>query len=242
MCVYISNFIYIYPKCGLRVIKGSKNKGLKRPALLNSSGQVRASNVIHMQLQALSRYLCGPQCGILALLWRFVVNRAMANFKHAFEATMRHEGGHSNLAADRGGETYMGISRKSHPDWRGWANLDEPNVEVMVEEFYLENYWLDLGPQDLSDKVFDISVNMGNRTAYKFVQEALNLLGCSPGLVVDGFLGERSFSALRATLRRKDEATLCKVLAGLQFLRYKAIVERDPTQKQFFYGWVRNRV
>lgn len=36
-----------------------------------------------------------------------------------------HEGGYANHPADKGGETYRGISRKANPDWVGWKYIDE---------------------------------------------------------------------------------------------------------------------
>jgi len=37
---------------------------------------------------------------------------------------MADEGGYCNNPKDRGGETYRGISRKYHPDWKGWSIVD----------------------------------------------------------------------------------------------------------------------
>jgi type VI secretion system secreted protein VgrG len=39
------------------------------------------------------------------------------NFLKAFNTTMTFEGGYANDPDDAGGETYMGISRRYHPDW-----------------------------------------------------------------------------------------------------------------------------
>ena len=49
----------------------------------------------------------------------------MANFQKAQKITHRNEGGYANNPNDRGGETYAGVARKFHPEWRGWIFVDE---------------------------------------------------------------------------------------------------------------------
>ena len=39
----------------------------------------------------------------------------MANFNIAIEKVLAHEGGYSDLAADRGGENYKGVARVHRP-------------------------------------------------------------------------------------------------------------------------------
>ena len=46
-------------------------------------------------------------------------------FECAFKKVMKHEGGYSHDPDDHGAETYMGISRRYHPDWNGWIYIDD---------------------------------------------------------------------------------------------------------------------
>ena len=50
----------------------------------------------------------------------------MANFDSAFDKMIRNEGGFklTNIAGDRGGQTYAGIARNVHPGWPGWRFVD----------------------------------------------------------------------------------------------------------------------
>ncbi len=52
------------------------------------------------------------------------------SFEEALDHTLQFEGGYANDPADRGGETFRGISRVSHPDWPGWAEIDHYKREL----------------------------------------------------------------------------------------------------------------
>ena len=47
-----------------------------------------------------------------------------ADFKTAFQQTLKNEGGYVNDSRDHGGETYCGVSRHFHPKWEGWVIVD----------------------------------------------------------------------------------------------------------------------
>ena len=49
----------------------------------------------------------------------------MANFDKSFNKLILTEGGYVNDPADRGGETYLGISRVHHPDSLMWPIIDD---------------------------------------------------------------------------------------------------------------------
>ena len=49
----------------------------------------------------------------------------MADFNIAFNKVVFHEGGYVNDPEDRGGETYMGISRRAHPSSNIWYHIDK---------------------------------------------------------------------------------------------------------------------
>ena len=83
----------------------------------------------------------------------------MKHFNKIFDKVIQHESYYSNVKGDKGGETYMGISRNTHPTWGGWKLIDEyktihgplkrnekiegSTIQSMVELFYMEKYcWL----------------------------------------------------------------------------------------------------
>jgi len=171
----------------------------------------------------------------------------MADFNYAYENTMTAEGGYSNVAADRGGETYMGISRKNFPDWGGWAIIDNykgnvhqksfsdmlsDNVQLqkMVRAFYKENFWhaqFDRLDQDVANEIFDTGVNQGLGTAIKYFQYSLNALNRNqkdyPNLSVDGGIGPLTLSnydSLIATAKYPARSYNKVVKALLKLMNY----------------------
>lgn len=119
----------------------------------------------------------------------------MADFEKAFAKTIKAEGGYVNNPNDKGGETYMGITRKNHPKLKMWETIDfyktnVPNrklkelnsilcrikdIQEEVKEVYKKNYWnpikLDMiYSQRIANQFFDISVNCGITAAIKAMQ------------------------------------------------------------------------
>lgn len=158
----------------------------------------------------------------------------MADFRPAVEKILAYEGGYVNDPADYGGETNFGISKRQYP------NLDIKNLtrEEAVGIYY-RDYWCrflgdKLASQAVAEELLDSAVNMGWSRASMFLQEALNLLAES-GLLTDGLVGPKTIDAANAY---KYPGALVKVLNGLQFERYRAIVEKDPTQRKFLRAWL----
>lgn len=185
----------------------------------------------------------------------------MADFKLAYFKTMGHEGGYVNNKNDRGGETYKGVARKKNPDWKGWALIDsyktnkefikmlerDEFLQQLVLAFYKTLYWdalqLDVfKSQPIAEELFDTSVNIGTGTAIMLMQEALNLLNRNQkdfhDIEVDGIIGPRTIALLQGY---PNSGAMLKTLNGLQFSRYRYICKNNPTQEEFFHGWL-NRV
>lgn len=116
----------------------------------------------------------------------------MANFVLAHKKTSKNEGGYVHDPDDRGGETYKGIARKSHPSWKGWEIVDQHKsspdfpkclysiefLEALVLSFYRISFWDEIRgdeikSQEAADSIYDSSVNFGVVGAIKLAQEAL---------------------------------------------------------------------
>jgi len=185
----------------------------------------------------------------------------MADFKTAYKITLSHEGGYCNDPSDRGGETYKGIARKMHPEWKGWAFIDtlknqssfpkcldaDFSLQNVVEEFYKKEFWDcysadKINNQEIANELFDTGVNQGQGSAGKYLQNALNVLNRNQkdyaDLKEDGVIGPISLTLINGHPNPKG---ILKTLNGLQFMRYFNIVQKDPTQEIFFNGWL-NRV
>lgn len=184
----------------------------------------------------------------------------MANFEIAHEKTSVIEGGYVNDPDDNGKETYRGISRKFFPDWKGWGLIDQykenttlkynqyiNNVELddMVEYFYKRYFWDvnkldDIIFQDIAEELFDTGVNMGVRTAAKFLQKSINLLNRDQknyeNISVDGVIGPKTLTLINNS---KDFKSLLKTMNGFQFMKYVNICLNNPSQEKFFRGWLK---
>jgi lysozyme family protein len=173
------------------------------------------------------------------------------SFTTAFSHTVGLEGGYADHPADRGGKTMWGITESVARSAGYTGHMRDLPIET-ARQIYRRNYWdvlrldeIDAMSPDIAEEIFDTAVNCGTGRAGKFLQRALNALGASPELVVDGAVGPRTISALRAFLeRRKTEGALVvlKAIDSLQAEFYIQIVERDPSQKAFIFGWLSKRV
>lgn len=185
----------------------------------------------------------------------------MAEFNEAFKITVGHEGGYSNHPDDRGGETYRGISRKSHPYWVGWQAIDlqkhrEEKINVSdqkVEHFYRVQYWSringeNIKDQDIANVVFDVAVNAGWKRAGQYLQRVLNALNRQqrdyPDLTVDGKIGPKTIAALNKFLARRSPVILISFYAAQMLSFWLEFAERDERQESFTPGigqrWANN--
>ena len=117
------------------------------------------------------------------------------NFESSFNNLMVHEGGYSNVKADPGGETMLGIT-KATAAAHGYTNdMAKLPVEV-AKAIYKESYWdkvrADELPEPLKFHVFDAAVNSGVAQAIKWLQRSV-------GVKEDGVLGPATLGAVKAT-------------------------------------------
>lgn len=177
------------------------------------------------------------------------------HFKMALKQTLENEGYYSNDPVDPGGETYKGISRIFWPNWEGWEAVDDgrnPSTET-IELFYWENFWnrmqgdaIACYSEVVTDRMFDIAVNMGVNRAVSYLQRSLNLLNVSaslyPDLLIDGVAGKITIGYLALFFQRKPptsvekEIMLINVLKTLQGKHYIDQMTRYPKRERF-RGW-----
>jgi len=153
-------------------------------------------------------------------------------FDRAIEVVLKHEGetytDHSN---DRGGATKFGISQRFNPD----LNVREL-TRAQTIEIYWERYWRGRGferlPEPVAIKVFDLAVNLGERTAVRCLQRALR--ACGIRVRIDGLLGPQTCGAARGA----EVATLVAALRSEAAGEYRLRVARDASQAVFRDGWL----
>lgn len=124
----------------------------------------------------------------------------MANFDKEFDKLILCEGGYVNDPDDAGGETYLGISRKANPQWRGWVYIDEvkkanknasnskltsilksnDNITKSAKRLYKNMYWDiidldDIPSQKIAHQLFDTAVNCGVSRAIRIAQQVVGM-------------------------------------------------------------------
>jgi lysozyme family protein len=170
------------------------------------------------------------------------------------EATIGLEGGYSNHAADKGGETMWGITAATARAYGYTGPMAQMTRETAVQ-IYLARYWTQ--PRldqvraidaDIAGKLFDVGVNMGPATGVRFLQRALNVLNKQAAsfvdITVDGGIGPMTLLAMQSFIDQRGgdgRSVLLGMVAAQQSVRYVEIAEKDSSQETFQYGWQRNR-
>lgn len=172
----------------------------------------------------------------------------------------RIEGGYVNNPDDRGGVTNHGITEGLARRYEtnlstlfGWDGNMRNLTKEMAYWIYKTHFW-DFMKLDvvhhfhplLADKMFDFGINAGRRTAVKVLQRYLTLNNNKgnlyPDLVVDGWVGSKTFHALERYLTvRRGVRGVWNLLHGfisMQSAHYFDISERREANETFTYGWV----
>lgn len=179
----------------------------------------------------------------------------MFDLEAQLDALVQREGGYVNHPADRGGPTRWGITEQVARAF-GYTGAMKDLPVARAKDIYRERYWEDPNFDEVADRypevaeeLFDTGVNMGTSVASKFLQRGLNLMnrgaGDYPDILADGRIGKITISTLdryKAKRGSRGGEVLRKTLNGFQLERYAAIVEANPSQEAFMYGWVDQRI
>lgn len=146
-----------------------------------------------------------------------------ANFDRCMTEVFKHEGGYVNHPSDPGGETNMGISKRSYPkeDIRGMTR-------ERASQIYRRDFWAKIKGDDLPaglDMVaFDAAVNSGPSRGAKWLQQAL-------GVPADGKIGPVTINAAR---QQYAPAAIQRAI-GFRMAFLKGL----PTWSKFGKGWAK---
>lgn len=178
------------------------------------------------------------------------------NIEQYLQELIKREGGYVNNPVDRGGATKFGITEAVARVSGFKGHMQDLPLSV-AKEIYRKQYWIsprfdqvNLISNAVAEVLLDTGVNCGTGFAKPLLQRALNLLnnqdkGGWPDLVIDGIYGPVTLNVLKTFMAKrgeKGEKVLIRVLNIIQGQRYIEICERNPTQEQFFYGWINNRI
>lgn len=162
-----------------------------------------------------------------------------------------HEGGYINHTSDKGGETIWGITKataKAH-GYTGDLRLMPRERAVQI---YEKDYWLAPKFDQVAKhapktalQLFDYGVNSGPRVAAEAMQRRLNTMNQRGRLwadiVADGLIGPKTLEALKACVRhaRDGDELLAYAINCQRGDRFSAIAERNTSQEDFIWGWLR---
>ena len=126
-------------------------------------------------------------------------------FRRAIEHVFLWEGGYSDHAADPGGATNFGITRRTLANWRG-ESVSKEDVRKLTRaeaaEIYEKTYWRAIKGDELPPAIafvlLDAAVNSGPSAAVKTLQKALATLTRKP-IKSDGLMGPRTLAAVNDT-------------------------------------------
>jgi len=181
----------------------------------------------------------------------------MADFQTAYNLLKIQEGGLSNDPNDRGGKTFMGISKVFDPEWVGWGRIDFLNsTHVLlttdkallsdVQNWYADK-WISISlsqitNQSFANEIFDCAINEGSGTAILFLQRSLNVTNNQgkyfADLKKDGKIGPKTISAVNNHPNLQACFTAYNALRGNAYI---SICEANPSQEVFMIGWM-NRI
>lgn len=178
------------------------------------------------------------------------------NIEQYLDELIKREGGYVNNPVDRGGATKFGITEAVARTNGFKGSMKDLPLDV-AKAIYKKQYWtaprfdqVNTISSEVAEELLDTGVNCGTGFAKPLLQRALNLLNNQgkagfPDLVIDGVYGSETLRALKTYLAKRGkegEKVLVRVLNIMQGQRYIEICERNPSQEQFFYGWISNRI
>ena len=162
------------------------------------------------------------------------------DFLKAMDILIQNEGLYSNDPDDNGGETFVGISKKFFPNWKGWKrnidlskitreNLKDTEIYKDILDFYYKNFWeplkLNSLPKEIRIYLFDMAVNMGLKTAIKILQRTI---GTKP----DGIIGPVTISVAN------NFDCLFPNLKLNRIKYYVDLTNKNKKYKKFLLGWI----
>ena len=168
-------------------------------------------------------------------------------FQDCISSILEHEGGLSMDKRDPGGVTQWGISlrylRSIGYDINGDGKIDKEDIIGLplkgaigiYRKYWWERYrYSGFNELIVVEKVFDMAVNMGGMAAHKLLQIAINRLGKSPPIAVDGLLGGQTFGAANST----EGIQLRQELRECAKHRYIEILAANPAMEWCRNGWM----
>lgn len=170
------------------------------------------------------------------------------------DGILAREGGFVDHPSDPGGRTKFGITERVARA-NGYSGPMRDLSRAQAREIYRREYiekpgFLAIAEIDpvVAEEVIDSGVNVGQRRAAQWFQQALNVLNRRgrdyPDIADDGAIGPATLAAFRALRRRRANARslMLKALNGLQYMHYYKLAAGGTKFEDFMVGWLDSRV
>lgn len=178
-------------------------------------------------------------------------------FLEAIPKVLAHEGGFVDNVNDPGGATNFGISLRflqSTGDYElgdidNDGDIDYDDISQMkiidAKLLYFEHFWKKYGygqieNQQVANKIFDMSVNMGARQAHRLLQRAVNCVLGQRALTDDGLLGPKTSQGMQLALQQPF--ALLTALRAQQEGFYRLLVAKNDKFEAFLQGWLNRAI
>lgn len=164
------------------------------------------------------------------------------------------EGGYSDHPSDNGGPTMYGITWAVARANAYTGEMKDLPLNV-AQDIYIKRY-ID-GPRYdavhaicsiVAEELIDTGINMGPSASSTFFQRILNAMNAQGSryadVFVDGQIGNVTLEAFKNYINwRKEEGAIVflKALQHVQGNRYLELAEKNKSQEDFFYGWIKER-
>lgn len=153
------------------------------------------------------------------------------NFEESLALVLKHEGGWVNHPKDPGGETNMGVTKRTWEAWTGKSVKPGGMKDITVADvapLYKAKYWDAVKGDDLPEgvdyTVFDYAVNSGPKRAIRQLQECLKVNA-------DGIIGPKTLAAANSANPIALIGCICD--------NRLAFLKNLPTWDTFGRGWGR---
>jgi lysozyme family protein len=169
-------------------------------------------------------------------------------FLKAYKHVRKWEGNYSNLAYDKGGETYGGITKNFNPNWTGWEELERykkdsviswneyiPDMERHTIQYYYD-IWMKHGYYRIKEPVVANYVFDYRNTgivAIKHIQQVLYEHGYN--VKITKVMDDNTIDAI-------NKINPIIFILHLQEVRknfYISVAERNPDLEIYLKGWIR---
>ena len=162
-------------------------------------------------------------------------------FEKAFEDVVGIEGGYSDNPNDKGGKTKYGITEAVARAFGYKGHMRDLPLPV-AKEIYQKKFWSpffdELKSELLAFHLFDATVNHGYGNMSKILQRAINALHPGDPLKVDGFAGKVTFDLAKKT----NQERVFYLFNAYRAKFYLDLIEKRPSDEEFVFGWLKNRV